>query len=369
MNTPRRYQELLPPLWILSLLGLGLVVWLAVEIKEILVLIVLGYSIAFVMDPAISYLERLTIGKYKLGRATSFFLIIASICLTIGILVVTAIPTIGKEYERLSTELPEYVSQAQTKFTPLLKQAEQLLPAKFRPKEIIQSPSQLIQYVSFDSVKKFLGAVIYTFLGGYSLTLTLINLLLLPFIVFYLAVDFPLLHRRILLLFPRDLRLPVLKIANEIDRDVSAFVRSQFFVATILFILYLCGFWIVGLELALLLAVISGFGNIIPYIGTLVGIVLSSILALVVFGDWSHLFQVWTVFLIVQLLGDNFITPRIMGKNVGLSPLVVLLALVISGQLFGLLGLLLAIPMTAVAKVLLKTLHVWMLSREEVPSE
>ena len=219
--------------------------------------------------------------------------------------------------------------------------------------------------MNFESIKKFLGAVFYTFLGGYSVTLTLLNLFLLPFIVFYLSVDFPLLHRRLLLLFPKDLRLPVYKIANEIDRDVSAFVKAQLIVASLLFILYLAGFWFVGIELALLLALFSGFGNIIPYIGTLAGIVLGSVLALVTFGDWSHLIQVWVVFAVVQLIGDNFITPRIMGKNVGLSPLVVLLALVASGQLFGLLGLLLAIPMTAVAKVLLKNLHLWLLSRED----
>lgn len=366
MNTPRRYQELLPPLWIITLISLAFVAWFAVQIKEILVLLVLGYSIAYVMEPAVSYFENKTVFKFKLGRPVSFFLIIALLCLSASVLIVTAIPTIAREYERLATQLPEYVAQAQTKLSPLITQAEQLLPQKFRPKELMQSPSQLIQYVSFESVKKFLGAVVSTFLGGYSLTLTLINLLLLPFIVFYLSMDFPLLHRRILLLFPRNLRLPVLKIANEIDRDVSAFVKAQLLVATILFVLYICGFWVIGIELALLLAVISGFGNIIPYIGTLTGVVLSSIIALVMFGDWSHLLQVWTVYLVVQLLGDNFITPRIMGQNVGLSPLVVLLALVISGQLFGLLGLLLAIPMTAVAKVLLKNLHVWMISREEV---
>lgn len=366
MNNPRRYQELLPPLWILSLLSILLLSSLAYQLKEILVLLVLGYSLAFVMEPALSFLEKQSIGKLKIGRTSGFFLILALVALFFVVLVLTAIPTISKEYIRLSNGLPTYFEQAKVKFEPLLSQLEAFLPEKFRPKELLDSPSQLLQFISPDSLKKFFSAIFYTFLGGYSVTLTLLNLLLLPFIVFYLAIDFPVLHRKALMLFPRDLRLSTLKIANEINRDVSAFISAQFIVCAVLFLLYLVGLWGIGLELALLLAVISGFGNLIPYIGTIVGIILSSIMALVTFGDWSHLIQVWSLYGLVQFLEGTFITPKIMGNNVGLSPLVVLLALVIGGQLLGLLGLLLAIPLTAVAKVLLKELHLWIVSREGI---
>jgi predicted PurR-regulated permease PerM len=364
VNTKTRYQELLPPLWILSLLATFLLFWLAVQLKEILVLMVLGYSLAFVMEPAVTFFENKGVGKIKLGRSSAFFLIITLFTLAMVVLVLTAIPTISKEYDRLSTELPVYVEQAKTRLMPLIQQVEGFLPEKFRPKAVLESPSTLFQYISGDSIKKFFSAIFYTFLGGYSLTLTILNLLLLPFIVYYLSIDFPIVHRNALLLFPKEQRLPVLKIAKQINRDVSAFVSAQLLVGAILFILYFAGLWGIGLELALLLAVISGFGNIIPYVGSIIGITLSSVMALVTFGDWSHLIQVWALYGVVQFLEGSFITPRIMGQNVGLSPLVVLLALVVGGQLLGLLGLLLAIPLTAVIKVLLKEILLWITSRE-----
>jgi predicted PurR-regulated permease PerM len=106
-----------------------------------------------------------------------------------------------------------------------------------------------------------------------------------------------------------------------------------------------------------LLAVISGFGAIIPYMGFIIGIVLSSIMALATYGDFIHLVQVWVVFVLVQALEGTLITPRIVGDKVGISPLVVILAIVAGGQLFGLLGVFLAVPGAAVARVLLKHLH------------
>ena len=111
-NQTRRYQELLPPLWILALLGTALLVFLAIQIKELLVLLVLGYSIAFVIEPAVSFFEKTGFGKYKLGRSGAFFLIIAIGCLIILTLVLTASPTISREYNRLVTELPNYVADA-----------------------------------------------------------------------------------------------------------------------------------------------------------------------------------------------------------------------------------------------------------------
>ncbi|MBN8550702.1 MAG: AI-2E family transporter, partial [Deltaproteobacteria bacterium] len=170
-------------------------------------------------------------------------------------------------------------------------------------------------------------------------------------------------HAWVLSLFPSSRRRRVAEVAREIDGHISAFVRGQLTVGTILFVLYLIGLGIVGVELWFLLAVIAGFGAIIPYMGFLAGIVLSSIMALATFGDVSHLIQVWGVFFVVQFLEGTFITPKVVGDKVGLSPLVVILAIVAGGQLFGLLGVFLAVPGAAVARVLLRHLHLWLVSQ------
>jgi predicted PurR-regulated permease PerM len=123
-------------------------------------------------------------------------------------------------------------------------------------------------------------------------------------------------------------------------------------------------------ELWFLLALIAGFGNLIPYLGFLTGIVLSSIMALVTFGDTEHLVQVLILFGIVQALEGTLITPRIVGNKVGLSPLAVILAIFAGGKLFGLLGVFLAVPVAAALRVIWRYLHRWLISRAEFsPSE
>jgi predicted PurR-regulated permease PerM len=116
---------------------------------------------------------------------------------------------------------------------------------------------------------------------------------------------------------------------------------------------------LVGVDLWLLLAAIAGFGNMVPYVGTVSGILLSSVMALVTFGDFSHVFSVLGVFAAVQLIDGTIITPRIMGESVGLSPLVIILALFAGGQLFGLLGIFLAIPAAATLRVLVRHSYNW----------
>jgi predicted PurR-regulated permease PerM len=143
-------------------------------------------------------------------------------------------------------------------------------------------------------------------------------------------------------------------IFREIDGYVSSFVRGQFLVCTVLFALYALGLWIVGVDLWLLLAVITGFGNLVPYVGFLSGIVISSLMALVTFGDMLHVVYVWLVFAIVQALEGTIVTPRILGGSVGLSPLVIILALFAGGQLAGLLGIFLAVPAAAAFRVLVR---------------
>jgi predicted PurR-regulated permease PerM len=190
-----------------------------------------------------------------------------------------------------------------------------------------------------------------------------VNIALLPFIVYYLAIDLPRIHQFFGGLVPLTKRTKVQAIFREIDVYVSAFVRGQAIVCCVLFVLYALGLWIVGVDLWLLLAAISGFGNIIPFVGFLCGIVLSSLMALVTFGDFIHLVWVWAVYAIVQALEGTFISPRILGDSVGLSPLIIILSLFAGGQLCGLLGIFLAVPVAAALRVLMRSSYQWVITR------
>jgi predicted PurR-regulated permease PerM len=158
-------------------------------------------------------------------------------------------------------------------------------------------------------------------------------------------------------------RQKVETILAQIDGYVAAFVRGQFLVGACMAFLYAVALWWLGIELWFLVAVIAGFGNLIPYLGTLIGIILGSLMALVTFGDISHLLWLWGIFGLVQFVEGSLLTPKIIGDSVGLSPLVVILSIVAAGSLFGLLGIFLAIPGAAVVRVLLSHSHRWILTR------
>ena len=358
MNSQR--DSFLPPLWILTTAAFVLVVWLIISLKELFVLLLLGYFIAYAIDPLVTRLER-----KGASRSIAFFGVCGSAILLLVVGLVTAFPAIVDEFHKLSDNLQSYVQTGRSKLTPALERLQGYLPESLRSTldfhDINSVVSGLVGQVSGDTLKNVGRTVLETLLKGYNRVLTIVNIALLPFIVFYISVDLPVIHRFFLSAFPTTRRSKVKHIFSEIDGYVSAFVRGQALVCCVLFVLYAIGLGALGVDLWFLLAFIAGFGNMIPYVGTISGIVLSCLMALVTFGDVSHVLWVLGVFAIVQFLEGMVITPRIMGESVGLSPLVIILALFAGGQLFGLLGIFLAVPAAATLRVLVRHSYRWAL--------
>lgn len=355
-------ESLLPPLWVLSSGAVVGAVWFAIQVKELVSLLVIGYFVAYAIDPILSVGQ-----KRGLSRPVGFALMCVVMIVALAVLGMTAVPAIIEEFGRLLSNLQHYVEIGRQKLGPLWDQIGQSVPFldifHQDAEHVFASVPDLLKSINGESVKNVLGTIGNTLLSGYSRALTLVNIALLPFIVYYLAVDLPHIHSFFLGLVPVTKRTKVTSVVSEIDTYVSAFVRGQAIVCCVLFVLYAIGLWLVGVDLWLLLAAISGFGNIIPYVGFISGILLSSLMALVTFGDVSHLLWVWGVYAIVQALEGTFITPKILGDSVGLSPLVIILSLFVGGQLFGLLGVFLAVPAAAALRVLARSSYQWVMTR------
>ena len=354
-------ESLLPPPWVLTTAVFLLAVWVIAELREIVVLLVVGYSIAYVLDPILDFFER-----KRISRSRGILIILCVLVLFVIVLLMTAVPTLVEQYTLLVTNLPSYVDIARDRFGNLVNWAVGIAPAPVAARLQGLSFSDVMPEFNSDTVNRVLSGAGSTLLQGYSLTMTLFNATLLPFIVYYIAVDFTSIYRGFLGLFPGEKRTVVQDLLDEINGIVSAFVRGQALVACILFILYSLGLSVVGVRLWFILAVIAGFGNVIPYVGTVTGIVLSSIMALVTFGDFRHVVFVWIVFGAVQLVEGFLVTPFIVGSRTGFSPLVIILALFAGGSLFGLLGLVLAIPAAAVFKVLFSHGHRCLIAKLEM---
>jgi predicted PurR-regulated permease PerM len=206
------------------------------------------------------------------------------------------------------------------------------------------------------------GGVAATLLGylsrsGFALIGWLANIVLLPVLTFYFLRDWDLLVERIAALVPRDHIGTVRRLAHESDLVLGAFLRGQFSVMLALGALYAIGLWAVGLDLGLLIGVIAGLVSFVPYLGPATGVVLGVVAGTVQFGDWPHVAMILAVFGIGQAVESYWLTPKLVGDRIGLHPVAVIFAIMAGGQLFGFLGVLLALPVAAVANVLLGYAH------------
>ena len=181
----------------------------------------------------------------------------------------------------------------------------------------------------------------------------IINFFIFGVVTVYLLRDFDRITAKVRDLIPVSRRDKVSEIFSKIDVNLKEFFRGQITVCLILSLIYSIGLTIVGVPLSFVLGFVAGFGNVIPYVGTVVGLGLAMVITFFQFHDIQHLVLVGLVFGIGQLLEGILITPKIIGSKLGLSPVVVIISILIWSQLLGFLGLLLAVPFTSVAKVLI----------------
>lgn len=203
-------------------------------------------------------------------------------------------------------------------------------------------------------------------LGSQSLVLIqiLANIVLTPVVFFYLLRDASTLMPRLINLTPRRFEPTVNALLRDSDRILGEFLRGQLTVMAIMAVVYSSGLWLVGLNAALPVGLLSGLLTFIPFVGSTTGLLLGTLAAFTQHGDLMGVWPTLLVFLLGQSLESNFITPKLVGERIGLHPVAVIFALMAFGQLFGFIGVLLALPSAAVLQVGLQhLLHEYRQSR------
>src|SRR5690606_17314751 len=195
--------------------------------------------------------------------------------------------------------------------------------------------------------------------SGFAFVAWMINIVLVPILTFYFLRDWDLLVERVAAMIPRDHIDTATRLARESDEVLGAFLRGQFIVMLALGAIYAIGLSLVGLKLGLLIGIIAGLISFVPYLGATVGIVLAILAALVQAQgfDLQLLVLVGVVFTIGQLIESYILTPRIVGDRIGLHQVAVIFAIMAGGELFGFVGMLIALPVAAVGNVLLRFAH------------
>lgn len=327
--------------WILAL---ALVFLLLDLLKGMLLPFVAGFGIAYLLAPLVALLTRWSVprGLASLAALLLFLLMVVAV-------IVLIVPMIELQAAQLVRSIPGIASFVRNEALQLIALAQKHLP----PQDV-QKAQDLIS----GSIGAALGWVAGFFESLLTNSLAIANLLALilitPLVAFFLLRDWPKIVARIDDWLPRPYAPTIRAQLALVDATISGYIHGQALVSLIDGIYYALALTIVGLDFAFIIGLIVGILSFIPYIGEATGVVLAVGLAAMQFGTWDKVIIVAAIFLVGQFVSGNFLQPKLIGERVHLHQLWVIFALLAFGQLFGFLGVLLALPAAAVTGVLVR---------------
>ncbi|MBN2341697.1 MAG: AI-2E family transporter [Deltaproteobacteria bacterium] len=333
--------------WLWGLAALFLFFYLAWHLGKVAILIMLSFLVAYVLNPLVTRLAQIRF----VGRTAATLMTLAG--LTVGFIAVLffILPQVAVESKSFIDKLPALADKLERMVGPFLEQNFQF----HIPKTWNDAGEQIYQQIQKDGKKWVAPAAYITkmIFGTASTAIyVLVSMLMFPLFLFFLLKDFPDIISTIDGLVPVRHQRTVRRLAKEVDRSLSAFLHGQFTVMLVLGTLYSVGYSIVGIPLALGVGMLTGLLCFIPYLGAATGFIIALLMAIFSFSGWQPILGVALVFTSVQATDAAVITPRILGGKLGLQPLWIIVALMAGGELFGFLGVLLAVPTMAVLKVL-----------------
>ena len=302
---------------------------------------------AYIGDPLVDRLQ-----KWRLSRTWAVVTVFIFFSLLLTIALVILVPMLERQIVFLVNNIPGYIDVVQTQFIPWL-QTRFAIDINLDTETLKRSLK-----ANWREAGGVLGTVV-SYISRSSLVLLgwFANLLLIPLVTFYLLRDWDRMVARIHVLLPRRIAPVISQLAKSSDEVLGAFLRGQLLVMLVLAFIYSVGLSIVGLKLALLIGLLAGLVSFVPYLGLVVGLMAASIAGVLQFHDTTHLIYIAIVFGLGQLLEGMVLTPWLVGDRIGLHPVAVIFAIMAGGQLFGFLGILLALPVAAVIVVLLRYIH------------
>lgn len=345
MEAPRHEMVLPRALYIAGaiLIAAYVVYWL----RDVLTPIFLAFIIAYILDPVVDQLEA-----WKMPRPAGIAIVLGGVLGVLVLFMALVLPGIATDVAGVIQELPRQLAALWARITPWLEQRGIVLPHSTA--EWVESLNAFASDIA-KSILAPAGNLLSSLMGG---TLSVLGSVAAALIVLVLAVyllnDFNRITAGATELIPLRWRETVTGYAEEINQILSQFMRGQLTVMAILAVLYSAAYALLDVRLAVPIGIIAGILNFIPYLGSAFALVTGVLMSLL--GGWQpwQLAGVVLAYTVIQTLEGFVITPRIVGKTVGLSEIWVLVALFVGGQIFGFLGILLAVPAAAVAKIFVR---------------
>ncbi|MGC5328826.1 AI-2E family transporter [Brevibacillus sp. SYSU BS000544] len=314
-------------------------------VKEVTVPFIGGLVIAYLLHPVVVALER-----RKVPRLVAVLLIYVSFVLVCTIAVVNAIPVFTKQLFELADDIPRLTNWYH-QWMSEWEANKYFLPDSIQSgvdRVIIQSQERMSLTISqlVNNAKSTIGKFL-----GYAI---------IPFIAFYLLKDLKDIQKGMLLLIPKHYRRQATQILREIDDSLGKYIHGQMVVALIVGTLAYIGYWLIDMPYPFVLASFVSITNVIPYIGPLIGATPALIVALTI--STKTVLLILLVNLVVQMVEGNILSPNIVGKSLHMHPLAIIFALLVGETVGGILGMIVAVPLFAIGKVIL--VRITLMARE-----
>ncbi len=322
--------------------------WLFYLLAPVLTPFFIAALLAYLGDPLVDRLERL-----GLSRTLGVALVFLGMTLILALALLLLVPLLQTQVAQLIQVLPDYIAWISNNIVPWLEEKVGISHEQLN----LAALSAWISEHWSTAGGVAVNVLEYASRSGGMLLGWLANIVLIPVVGFYLLRDWDDFVAGIDHLLPRKLEPDIAHIAREADEMLAAFLRGQLTVMIALGVIYGVGLALIGLKFALLIGLLAGLVSFVPYLGFIVGVVVAGVAMLMQTHDIWQLLPVLAVFGVGQMIEGMLLTPLLVGDRIGLHPVAVIFAILAGGQLFGFVGVLLALPVAAVLAVIVRDLH------------
>jgi predicted PurR-regulated permease PerM len=332
--------------------------WLAFLLRDVLTPFAVAFALAYFLNPLANVLERFFAGdiarsklfqRWLEPRTVAVAILMILLLAVLVLIVLVVVPTIYHQLADTIAKVPDYARRLRERIEPLLQRLNVAYPEQYE--EVRQRIQEALRENLPQIVTPVTGWVRTAFTSVLGFVLTLLNLLVIPVFAAYLLYDMNKIREGARELVPVRHRAYVYSRFAKVDQLLSAFARGQVTVALILGSFYAIGLTATGVPMGLVVGFVIGFFNLIPFMSYVAGLPLALLLSWLDDQSLGKLVAVAIIFTFGQFVEGNFITPRIVGQSLGLHAVVIMLAVLVFGTLFGFIGMLVAVPVTATLSV------------------
>ncbi len=341
MYYPQKKQSIWTILGILALIATC--VWLFVALKSVLTPFVTAAVLAYILNPITNKLSQ------KMSRQRASMLVMMLSVSVIIVLMMIVVPMLINQTQNMIAKIPQLFQWTSNTALPFFNR---IFHTHYTLDAATFNQLWSEHNKTFQSALTKLAPSILKQGGG--IVTFIVNLMLLPFLLYYFLLDWQRWIKNIYSLIPVRFATTVKRVAGDLDKVLGEFLRGQISVMIIMGMVYGVGLMLAGLDNGFAIGMIAGLLVFVPYLGAFTGLLLATLAAVLQFNSIGGLVAVWSVFAVGQFLESFIITPKIVGEKIGLSPLAVIFALTAFGELLGFVGMLLALPLAAMCVVLFR---------------